>query len=63
MEIIKYIEGGWDECYYILNDKKVDLTKEKFEFSAYSVLHEKINDKWIDKKGEKVIVVIKKYSL
>src|SRR3989344_2067735 len=57
-----YIEGGWDECYYILNDKKVDLTKEKFEFSAYSVLHEKINDKWIDKKGEKVIVVIKKYS-
>lgn len=58
------INGGWDECYYMLNDKKVDLTKGNSEFSAYRVLCEKINDKkWLDKKGEKVTVVIKKYTI
>lgn len=56
------ITGGWDNCYYILNDKTVDLTKGKKEFSAFRVLYEKINDKWIDKKGENVTVVIKKCS-
>lgn len=56
------IRGGWDECYYILNDKKVDLTKEKKEFLAYMVISEKINGKWVYKKGEKVTVIIKKWS-
>jgi len=58
-----YLIGGWDKCYYMLNDKIVDLTKEESEFSAYCVLHEKLNDKYIDKKGGEIIVLIKKRSL
>lgn len=57
-----YIRGGWDECYYMLDNKKIDLTKEKSEFSAHRVVYEKINDKWVDKKGEETTVIIKKNS-
>ena len=58
-----WIDGTWDDCYYMLDGKKIDLKKEKKEFSAHRVIHEKIGDVWTDKKGEKVIIVIKKDSL
>lgn len=58
-----YIVGGWDKCYYMLKNRKVDLTKGKSIVLGYRHFYEKIDDIWVDRKGEKVTVIIKKVSL
>ncbi len=57
-----YIRGEWDECYYEINSRKVDLKNQKLIDPVYRVKFKKFDDKWVYYKGEKTIINIKKQS-
>ncbi len=59
---IVYIKGGWAQCYYILKDREVDLRKQKSEIVVNRVFTEKLNRRWINQKGGKEVLYIKKES-
>jgi len=64
-----YICGGWNRCYYEVNGKRVDVTKEPIEklneiyFQGHSIKTKIIGGKMVETKGDPLILSIKKISM